>query len=412
MSETKGTAAKGVVTVALAAALGVAGIAPALASDHFDSPAMTANPQADIADIYAWTAPSGGRLNLVMTIVGHSLSDRLRYVFHIDSGKAFGRTTASTMIVCRFPAPKIADCRLGDVDSVEGDATGPQGLEGRNHRFRLFAGLRDDPFYNNIKGSLGAYGAAAAAVKAGAPVDAGGCPHLDPAAAREVADQWRHTDGGPATNLLANWTASAIVISVDLNVVSKGGGILAVWGSTATSTKQLDRMARPFVGNTLLGVAPFSTDEPSGAQREAFNAGLPWTKSRFAPRIAKSLAFQDGLDGVCGNQWLAAETPDVAARYRILARAFADDRLWVNGAAHTCTQFFAVELAALGGRRRYGDDCGGRSPIYGTPNVWRSLLIDGSADGALWDGLSGDEHTPSATVFPFLAPPDPHGVDH
>jgi hypothetical protein len=28
------------------------------------------------------------------------------------------------------------------------------------------------------------------------------------------------------------------------------------------------------------------------------------------------------------------------------------------------------------------------------------------------DGLHQDEHVPSATVFPFLAPPDPNGVDH
>jgi hypothetical protein len=63
--------------------------------DDFDSPAMTANPQADIGDVYAWTAPDGRRLNLVMTIVGHSFSDRLSYEFHVDSGKVFGRTTAS-----------------------------------------------------------------------------------------------------------------------------------------------------------------------------------------------------------------------------------------------------------------------------------------------------------------------------
>ena len=56
-------------------------------------------------------------------------------------------------------------------------------------------------------------------------------------------------------------------------------------------------------------------------------------------------------------------------------------------------------------------DCGGRSPLYDTPNVWRSLLVDGTVD-SVTDGLHGDEHAPSATVFPFLAPPDPHGIDH
>ncbi len=109
---------RSIMSGALAVALCLAGMTGASASDHFDSPAMTANPQADIADIYAWTAPEGGRLNLVMTVVGHSFSDRLRYVFHIDSGTAFGRTTGSATMTCRFPAPKVAHCDVGGVDSV------------------------------------------------------------------------------------------------------------------------------------------------------------------------------------------------------------------------------------------------------------------------------------------------------
>ena len=380
------------------------------ASDHFDSPAMTANPQADVGDLYAWTAADGRRLNLVMTVAGHSFSDRLRYEFHIDSGKAFGRTSATTTLSCRFPGPKLADCRLGTLDAAYGNASDMRGLESRGRRFRVFAGLRDDPFYNNVKGSLAAYAVEAAAVKAGAPVDAGGCAHLSPAVAKEVMTQWGQTDGGPATNLLGNWTASAIVISVDLNAVTKGGKMLAVWGSTRSAKRQLDRMARPFVGNTLLGVSPFSSDEASGAERERYNALVPSTSGAYAARIAKSLAFQDGLDGVCGNQLLADKAPDPASRYRALALVFADDRLWVNSASRVCTQFFAVEMASMG-RKAYRPDCGGRSPLYAAPNVWRSLLVSGTTDGVI-DGLQGDEHRPSDTEFPFLAPPDPHGIDH
>jgi hypothetical protein len=400
--------------VIAAAVLGLAlgRVGAARASDHFDSPAMTANPQADIGDVYAWTSADGRRLNVVMTVAGHSFSDRLRYDLHIDSGKAFGRTRVSTTIACRFPAPNVTDCRLGAVDAVHGDAGDTRGLEGRNHRFRVFAGRRDDPFYNNVKGSLAAYAAAAAAVKAGAPVDAGGCAHLGAAATQAVADQWRHTDGGPAQNLLANWTVSAIVIQVDLAVAARGGPIVAVWGTSASGQGQLDRMGRPFVGNTLLGVSPFSDDQPSGDERQRFNTTTVKGSAVYAPTIARSLAMQDSLDGTCGNQVLADRIRDPATRYQALARVFADDRLWVNTASQTCSQFFAVELAALAGRRQYAADCGGRSPVYDTPNVWRSLLVAGTTGGTHWDGLERDEHAPSATDFPFLAPPDPHGVDH
>lgn len=396
--------------VTFAVAASFTGSHDAFASDHFDSPAMVANPQADIADIYAWTTPDG-RLNLAMTIVGHSFSDRITYAFHVDSGKVFGKTTASTLIVCHFPGPKLADCKVGDVDSVRGDATQPTGLEGEHHLFRVFAALRDDPFYNNVKGSLGAYGAAAAAIKAGAVVDKAGCATLDAASAKSVAEQWRHTDGGPGSNLLANWTASAIVISLDMKTVNKGGDLLAIWGSTSSPTRQIDRMARPFVGNTLLGTSPFSSDKPSADIRDRYDAATPATSGSYAAMIEKTLAFQDGLDGQCGNQVLAGKPTD-ALRYSALARVFADDRLWVNSAAKVCTQFFAVELANLAGRKEFATDCGGRSPVYDTPNAWRSLLVTGVTDGIHWDGLSQDEHPPSATAFPFLAPPDAHGVDH
>jgi len=280
------------VGAALGPLSGVIGGWPAWASDHFDSPLMTANPQADIADVYAWTAPEGHRLNLAMTVVGHSFSDRLRYSLHIDSGKSFGRTTASITVTCRFPSPQTMDCTLGNVDSVAGDARDPKGLQGRNGRFRLFAGLRDDPFYNNVKGSLSAYGVATNAIKSGAaPLDEAGCARLDPASVKAVADQWRQTDGGPPANLLANWTASAIVISVDLDIVSRGGPILAVWGTTATSSHQTDRMGRPFVGNTLLGASPFSSDDASGAERERFNGASARSMPSFIPQIERALAF-------------------------------------------------------------------------------------------------------------------------
>jgi hypothetical protein len=45
------------------------------------------------------------------------------------------------------------ECRVGNVDYASGDASSPQGLQGRKHRFRVFAGLRDDPFFNNVKGT-------------------------------------------------------------------------------------------------------------------------------------------------------------------------------------------------------------------------------------------------------------------
>ncbi len=382
----------------------------ASASDHFDSPATVANPAADIGDVYAWTSPEGQQLNLVMTIQGHAFSDKIQYALHVDSGKTFGHTTATVSIVCSFAAANAVKCNVGGVDSASGDPTNPAGLEGRNHRFRVFAALRDDPFYNNLKGLLGAYQTAGTTIKNGTTVDGAGCAHFDEQTVKAVVDQMGHTDGGPAQNFLYNWTVSAIAISVDLSAIARGGKFLAIWGSTSISGKAIDREGLPFVKNTLLGAAPFAPDDASGVQRESFNAALPTTSARFIPDIQRSLAFQDSLDGRCGNQVLAApeETP---ARYLRLAKLFAENRLWVNSASTVCTQFFAVELANLTGDNSLSSDCGGRSLTYDAPNVWRSLLIAGTTTG-ITDGLHQDEHPPPATVFPFLSPPDPKGVNH
>src|SRR5512147_83243 len=219
-------------TLAIFLVLGVLfapGSRDAYASDHLDSPTVIADPSADIGDIFGWTSADGKRLNLVMDIVGHRFSDKLQYVFHVDSGSQFGKTSATTLIVCRFDVAAVAECWAGDGDYVRGDASNTAGIEGKNRRFRIFAGLRDDPFFNNVKGTRAAYNVAGAALERGTTVDGAACPQFGEATSRAILDTWRHTDGGPATNFLARWKTSALVISIDLDVVNTGGKLLAVW---------------------------------------------------------------------------------------------------------------------------------------------------------------------------------------
>ena len=372
------------------------------ASDHLDSPSVIANPQADIGDLFAWTSYDARRLNLVMTIVGKSFSDRIQYTFHIDSGHKFGKTTDTTLIVCKFPNPGVTECNVGAADSASGDASHIEGIRGRHGRFRVFAGLRDDPFFNNVKGTRAAYQVAATALHNGAPVDAAGCPSFDSATSAEIYKQWSHTDSGPATNFLAGWTSSAIVISVDLPLVTHGGKMAAVWATTSAGGKQIDRAARPLTGGALLG--PLATDEISGRMKEDYNAATPQGAAQFLPEIEKSLALYDAFDGKCGNQLLSAGAAPAPQRYEKLARILADDRLWVNTESTVCTQLFGVELASLAGHTEAAIDCGGRTPLYSAANVYRSLLVDGTTT-SISDGLDRDEKRHSETEFPFLAAP-------
>lgn len=205
------------------------------ASDHLDTPTVIADPAADIADLYAWTSSDGKRLNLAMTLVAHRFSDRLQYVFHVASGSRFGETAATTSIMCRFDESNAAECWAGEVDYAKGDASRPTGLEGQKRRFRVFAGLRDDPFFNNVKGTRAALNAAAVKLQHGVSVDEAGFPSFDDATSREILELWRRTDGGPGTNFLAGWKSAALVISVDLDMLDEGGRQFAVWAAVHKS---------------------------------------------------------------------------------------------------------------------------------------------------------------------------------
>ncbi len=48
-------------------------------------------------------------------------------------------------------------------------------------------------------------------------------------------------------------------------------------------------------------------------------------------------ALLDGFDAIPGNQWLADKGKDTEARYEVLARLLADDRLWVDSASARTT---------------------------------------------------------------------------
>ena len=358
---------------------------PLFAADHLDTPSVIADPRADIGDLYAWTSHDGRQLNLAMTIVGHTFSDQLEYVFHIDSGKRFGETTATTDIVCRFASAGNVLCKVGDTAVA-----------------RVFAGLRDDPFYNNVKGTREAYAVAADAMMGSAKSDAAGCPVFSEATSRLILDTWRHTGGGPAKNLLAGWTPASLVVAVDLNAVNRGGTMLGVWATTAQGNKQIDRMGRPLTGNALLG--SFSDEQTSDRLKERYNSATPATGAEFIPEMERTLAIYDGFDAKCGNQLLADPKAASPARYRALATVLADDRLWINSESSICGEFFSVEFTALGGDDSKVIYCGGRTPNDDAIDVYRSVLSMGQATG-IDDGVDRDEREHSISDFPFLAAP-------
>jgi len=395
---------------ALALAATLAG-PPALASDHLDTPTVLADPAADIGDLYAWMSADGRRLNLVLDIVGKRFSDQVQYVMQVDSGPSFGQTTASTRIACQFEVDGTATCWAGTQDRLHGSVSSPHGLEGRLHRFRVFAGPRDDPYFNNVRGTRAALDKAAAALRSGAATrDASGYAHFDEATLQDMHDAWRRTNGGPAANFLAGWKTSAIVVSIDLPAVSTGGPMLALWarterrqpgqGATPPATgAPIDRVGRPLTANALL--ATVGEEDIANALKEGYNRADPAGWQAFATEIGRNLALYDSFDGVAGNQWLADLSQDSPARYLRLARLLTDDRLWIDSRRTTYTEYLAVERAAFGSPNT---DCGGRAPGVDVNGVFRSMLIRGTPDISD-DGVDHDDRIHSSVDFPFLAAP-------
>ncbi|MGH7507340.1 MAG: DUF4331 family protein [Longimicrobiales bacterium] len=166
--------------LALAGAIAVVAVAVSLrhvtAADHRDSPLLSADPSADIADVYSFISPTDpDALVLVMTVSGlippseafsTFFDPAVLYQFKIDRtgdaveelviyAHANGTGPGQTM---RFIGP-VAPNRPGtatDGIPLRGNYIGRVAVSGATpvvatfRGIKLFAGVRDDPFYFDL----------------------------------------------------------------------------------------------------------------------------------------------------------------------------------------------------------------------------------------------------------------------
>ena len=228
-----------------ASAASVLGTArPALASDHNDSPAVKADPAADINDVYAWVQDANTVI-LAMTVTpnaqsagadgapGSKFSDAVQYVFHTTSQMSFGATAVTEEdIIATFDASQKISLWVGSDDYVTGMANATTGLASADGKVRVFAGLIGDPFFFNLDG-FNTPVATVDSVAASLTFGPTGCPQLDgPTAAALRGELQSSIDGGPAVDDFANFDALAIVVAVDKSLLTKGGLVVAEWAST------------------------------------------------------------------------------------------------------------------------------------------------------------------------------------
>lgn len=224
------------------ACLATAIVHPRLArsADHMDAPATKAEPPADINDVYAFM--DGNNAVFAMTVfpaapAGARFSDTVQYVLHTQSAAAFGGGASDVNVICTFDAAQTAQCWAGG-EYATGNASTEAGIASASGRLKVFAGLRADPFFFNLT----AFQETAKTVKAavdgggGTPLafDSTGCPRLDaPTSQALVKLLATNPDGGGApVDFFATLNTLAIVASLDKALVTAGGPIVSVWGST------------------------------------------------------------------------------------------------------------------------------------------------------------------------------------
>ena len=331
--------------------------ATAFAADHLDGPAVSNDPSADINDLYAFVNPNDpNELILAMTVMPlateqSQFSNVVDYQFNIQN-TASG--AAPTTIACRFRGKAVVCDGPNDLH-----VAGPVGRVNEGDGMRVFAGLRDDPFFFDL------------------------VAYLDTVAT--VTPQFTN----PGQDFFEGLNTLSVVIGVQSSwLINEGeSSVLKVYASSTRSEKQgkesvdkqVDRMGRPAVNTALIDL--FASTGLKDQYNQASDVS-DWAPM-FQSEIAFSLAALDTLDGVVGNNLLPP---------MVLASVLVDDRLLIDVANPACDAYLAVELGAA--------QCGGRT--------LERDVIDDTFGAIVGPGVSDFVSNTSTFLgdFPFLGTPN------
>lgn len=218
VAERRGARAAGML---LAAVWFATAPAAAFAADHAEAPGTKADHAADVADVFAWHDAASRRLVVAVTFDGlrppapgqkGTFDDGALYTLHIDRNGdqqpdadidvRFGRAANGTRLVVVEGLPGAAPVIVGPVEQVlrRGDA-------------RVFAGLRDDPFFFDLEGFRQTLMT--------------GTLSFNP-----------NRDSFAGTNL------TAIVLDMDLDAALGGGTSLDLWATTGRAPMSAEAVSR------------------------------------------------------------------------------------------------------------------------------------------------------------------------
>lgn len=212
-----------------------------MAADHLDGPLVRGEPAADITDVYAWMEDSS-TMNLILNVFPSAgadaqFSNAVQYVFHVNSSASYGAAQSEKIILCTFEVNQNVTCEVGGEKILSDvNASSVSGVSNEEGTFKLFTGLRNDPFFfdsNNFNLVRTTVRDAASSLD----FDEAGCPTLDNVTRSTLVDTLTGnaaTISGanvPGSNSFAPLNVLSIVIQVDTALLGEGP-VYSVWAST------------------------------------------------------------------------------------------------------------------------------------------------------------------------------------
>lgn len=234
------------------------------AADHRDWPGYQQDIASDITDVYSWMSADGSKVYLALDVQGANtgatattkFSDAVQYVIHVSSSSAYGQAQTADSIICKFDTgtPQNFECwgpgASGAATEYVKDAVGnTAGKTSTSGKMKVFAGVRDDPFFFNIRGFVAA-GTAIHNAAPGLTFNAAGCPAVNATTSNAIVAALKSNGAAtpgpgtddfgkngnsllpPGTGGTTNGNILAIVISIDKTLLTTGGPMLSVWAST------------------------------------------------------------------------------------------------------------------------------------------------------------------------------------
>ncbi len=338
------------------------------AADHRDSPLNVSNPTADINDVYAFRSPENPN-NLVVAISVNPLivptdngtrgvfDDKVQYQLHVDNTGDLIDDATVTIRKTDNPDQLI-------ISGLGAPITAPITLPGQapqiynNSGIKVFAGLRDDPFFFDLAGFNTFVSGPKAPVK-GLRAAGGGDP----------------VDAFAGTNILS------IVLELPVTAVTgatnANTGTIKTWVSTTRDGQRIDRMAIPAINTALI---------PS-AMKDSFNQGNPQSDATaFRPAAVTQMnGLRTAVDAVFGISAPQNGGPLGSLTSDQVGAALIPDIVTID---------FSKAVQFPNGRRLADD----------VIDTALGLVLNRGGAAGISDGINGNDKSFS-NAFPYLAEP-------